>query len=114
MNKEEIEKIIKDAMGLWTSAYSYRERYAEQDTIHITLQSILRNYPEATLKVIGVIYSDSSNSISLSKQLFQSRKMVLAGSITNSQPYWLKENHPLGVFTIPDKKEIGRPWNGVV
>jgi LmbE family N-acetylglucosaminyl deacetylase len=110
---KEIEKIIKDAMGLWTSAYSYRERYAEQDTIHITLQSILRNYPEATLKVNGVIYSDSSNSISLSKQLFQSRKMVLAGSITNSQPYWLKENHPLGVFTIPDKKEIGKPWNDV-
>ena len=108
---KEIEKIIKDAIGLWTSAYSYRERYAEQDTIHITLQSILRNYPEVTLKVNNVIYSDSSNSISLTKQLFQSRKMVLAGNATNSQPYWLKENHPKGVFAIQDKKDIGKPWN---
>ncbi|MBK9637267.1 MAG: PIG-L family deacetylase [Bacteroidetes bacterium] len=110
---KEIEKIIKDVIGLWTSAYSYRERYAEQDTIHITFQSILRNYPEATLKVNGAIYSDSSNSFSLTKQLFQSRKMVLAGSPTNSQPYWLIENHPIGVFTIPDKREIGKPWNDV-
>ena len=108
---KEIEKIITDAIGLWTSAYSYRERYAEQDTIHITFQSILRNYPEATLKVNGAIYSDSSNSISLTKQLFQSQKMVLTGIATNSQPYWLKENHPKGVFAIQDKKEIGKPWN---
>jgi LmbE family N-acetylglucosaminyl deacetylase len=108
---KEIERIIKDALGLWTAAYSVRERYAEQDTIHITFQSILRNYPEATLKVNAAIHSDSSNSISLTKQLFQSRKMVLAGSATISQPYWLKENHPIGVFSIQNKSEIGKPWN---
>ncbi|MBK7964130.1 MAG: PIG-L family deacetylase [Bacteroidetes bacterium] len=107
----EIEKIIIECLGLWTAAYSYKERYAESDTVHVTFQSIIRNYPEATLKVTSGINPDSSYSISLNKQIFQSKKIILAGSNTNSQPYWLKENHPNGIFTLPDSKEIGKPWN---
>jgi LmbE family N-acetylglucosaminyl deacetylase len=109
--QKEIDKIIIDCIGLWTAAYSYRERYAEQDTVHITFQSIIRNYPEATLKVTSALNTDTSHSILLNKQIFQTRKMILAGVEMSSQPYWLTENHPKGIFTLPDTKVIGKPWN---
>lgn len=108
---KELEKIIKDCLGLWTAAYSYRERYAEQDTVHVTFQSVIRNFQEATLKITSAINTDTSHTIFLSKQIFNSRKIVLAGSEKSSQPYWLTENHPKGIFTIPDAKVIGKPWN---
>jgi LmbE family N-acetylglucosaminyl deacetylase len=109
--RKELDQIILDCMGLWTAAYSFRERYAEQDTFHITFQSVIRNFPEATLKVTSALNPDTSHSILLNKQIFQTRKMILAGVEKNTQPYWLTENHAKGVFTLPDTKQIGKPWN---
>lgn len=109
--QKELDKIIIDCIGLWTAAYSYRERYAEKDTVHVTFQSVIRNFPEATLKITSEVITDSTATFLLRKQIFQVRKMIVAGVEKNSQPYWLAENHSKGIFTIPDRSSIGKPWN---
>ena len=108
---KEVELLIKDCIGLWTAAYSFRERYAQGDTIHVTFQSILRNYPEAKIQLLEQNINDTIKNIALVTQKLNNRSLILKGSRSISQPYWLTENHPKGIFTIPDSKQIGKPWN---
>lgn len=108
---KEVEKIIPEAMGLWAAAYAYRERYAAEDTIHITFQSIVRNFDQATIRITSIHQPDTLAPILLTKQQLQTRAVILNGTTALTQPYWLAEEHPKGIFTLPSASVTGMPWN---
>ncbi len=107
----ELDNIILDCAGFWSSAYAFHENYAQSDTLHIDLQVILRNYEGATFKLLKNQYNDSSLQIQLTRQILQNSPLVIKGSSKITQPYWLQSEHSKGSFQINEKQFAGLPWN---
>lgn len=108
---KEINQIIVDCLGIWSSAYSFCENYTKDDTLHVNLQLILRGYDSLQVNLMKSPNNDSLLNITLKQQQLISKSIVLKGPGALSQPYWLHQQHDKGTFIITDKELTGNAWN---
>lgn len=103
---KELKDLILGASGLWFESYASQASYAMGDSIQIKTEIVL----QSDLNVKLVSLDSKGQNVSLKNGDLKSFKgNVLADKITN--PYWLNENHSLGMYTIRDLNLIGHPEN---
>ncbi len=97
----EIKNLILACGGIWFESYSPVSRLAvgEQATIHT--HYIVRRP--------GLSVAVGDHQLPFNEVYEQPAAFT---ATTTTQPYWLRQAHPLGRYTIADQDEVGRPLNG--
>lgn len=102
----ELKELIVAASGLWFESYSAQVAYASGDSIQIRSEVVLQS--DLNVKLVSVD-NKIQNADLKNGELKSFKGFALADGITD--PYWLHENHPTGMFTIRDPQMVGYPEN---
>jgi len=111
----EVDQIIQDCSGLYMEVTANNYWAAPGQQVLTTTE--LLNRSDADIQIVSVqstdLGMDSTMNISLKNNvpvIVRSRKNI-NGSKGYSDPYWLQQPHTIGLFTVKDKKLIGKPEN---
>lgn len=102
----ELKDLIVAASGLWFESYSAQATYASGDSIQIRSEVVLQS--DLSVKLVSVDNKIQNTNLK-NGELKNYKGSALADNITD--PYWLSENHPTGMFTIKDPQLVGHPEN---
>ena len=110
---DEVDKLIRDCLGLYLDATS-NSYYATPNTdVKLSFEVINRSPITITLSSVSstLLSMDSicSRELAFNKPVSFKSKRVLSTVAKYSGPYWLKEEHEQGLFTVSDPNFIGRP-----
>ncbi|WP_420386932.1 PIG-L family deacetylase [Roseivirga sp.] len=110
---KEIEEIIKGAMGLFLEVRANDYSATPGETVTLNIEAINRSGINAELKKIS--FSGRSEAVSANQVLANNDLVNLNTQIKiteeNSQPYWLKDEAALGMYTVADQQLRGLPEN---
>jgi LmbE family N-acetylglucosaminyl deacetylase len=106
---KELSDLIAACAGLWFESYVNEQSVALGDSIDIRSQVLDRYNEKVKVNFIdGTHFGDGGKVIPDNEvQTFNSK--ILAANIT--QPYWLREPHGIGSYTINDERLVGNPEN---
>ncbi len=111
----EVNDLIQACCGLYAEAISDYYFAVPGEKITTTFELINRSGAEVNLTSISsaALSKDSSFVMSLKNNLPLSFKVnsILKKSSDFSGPYWLKESHSQGMFTVSNSNMIGMPEN---
>lgn len=112
---KEVEQLIRDCAGLFVEAVATHYWASPGQKIAIDFEVINRSGVTITLQQLQceTLTIDSTFSLPLKNNAlitFKSSKTIRSDK-PYSSPYWLKEKHSLGLFTVEDKNLIGKPEN---
>ena len=111
----ETEQLIQDCLGLFIEATSDNYWVPPSQHVTTTFELVNRSAIEVIVEKIQCkdLNFDSTLSISLKNNvpLFFKTTHEIQSSKSYSDPYWLKESHSVGLFTVRDPKLIGKPEN---
>jgi LmbE family N-acetylglucosaminyl deacetylase len=112
---KEVNLLIQDCAGLYVEVVADNFWVAPGQPLSTNFEIINRSSAMVTLLSIQsqqLLMDTSMTSVLKNNALvtFKSKRR-LADGLPYSGPYWLKEPHTLGLFTINDKKLIGKPEN---
>ena len=112
---QEVNQLIEDCAGLYIEVTASNFWAAPGQPLLASME--LLNRSDADVQIVSVksadLGLDSIFSVTLKNNVpmvIRSRKSI---SIQKkySDPYWLQERHNIGLFTVKDKKLIGKPEN---
>ena len=100
----ELKEIIAAAAGLWFESYTLQPIQTLGDSIHLRSEIVLQS--SVPVKLIRV--NKQILNIELKEGI---AKTILSSIQANeiSEPYWLVNNHPQGMFDIKDQLLVGYP-----
>jgi LmbE family N-acetylglucosaminyl deacetylase len=101
---KEIKDLIASAAGLWFESYSVQALQALGDSIRIRSDIVLQSKTPVRLLSLNGRKQDFDLKEGVAKII---QGNVIAKEIT--EPYWLFEDHPMGMFKIDDQQLIGHP-----
>ncbi len=112
---DEVNLLIKDCLGLYVAASANHYYAAPGEEVQTSFEVVNRSTFPAILKGVAsksLNYDTSFTSSLVNNTSFEyiARQRVSADA-GYSDPYWLREKHSLGLFTVKDKKLIGKPEN---
>jgi len=116
MRKEdEVNRVIQDCLGLYVETTANVFWSSPGEKVKTSFEIINRSNTELSLSDIKSkqFSFDSSASSGLKKNaslVFKSERK-LNDDLNYSDPYWLKEPHSQGLFTVKDQSLIGSPEN---
>lgn len=113
--ENEVNQLIQDCLGLYVETTANVFWSSPGEKIKTSFELINRGGTDVTLSSIHAeqLHFDSTASTSLKKNIsltFKSEQK-LSSDLPYSDPYWLKEPHSQGLFTVKDRKLIGSPEN---
>ncbi len=100
----ELKDLIAAAAGLWFEPYTLQAVQALGDSIKLRSDIVLQSKIPVKLLSVNGQKQEHDLKEGISKSIPSS---VLAKEIT--EPYWLIDNHPIGMFKIDDQQLIGYP-----
>lgn len=115
VKRKEIEELIIAASGLYISLKANEPNYAIGDSITISLEAVNRSDAQITLD--EVVFDNWPNPISFKTALLNNKPFVselnfqLPSGTPFSHPYWLNEEGSLGMYSVNDQEQIGKPEN---
>jgi len=101
---KEVKDLIAAAAGLWFESYTLQAVQALGDSIRLRSDIVLQSKIPVKLLSVNGQKQDFDLKEGVSKSIQGS---VFAKEIT--EPYWLFENHPMGMFKIDEQQLIGYP-----
>lgn len=110
----EVNLLIQDCLGLFAEVTANQYWIAPGEPLTASFEIINRSPADvklATIRGNGLSY-DTIISTALRNNtllVFKTKRAVTAASY--SDPYWLKEPHSQGLFTVADQTLIGKPEN---
>lgn len=111
----EVNQLIQDCAGLYMEVTANNYWAAPGQQVLATTE--LLNRSDTDVQIVSVqsadLGMDSIMNISLKNNvpvIIRSRKRVNTLK-SYSDPYWLREPHSIGLFTVKDKELIGKPEN---
>jgi len=112
---KEVDQVIIDCIGLYMEVKATNFMVTPGQQVTLSFEVINRSATAISLNKIASkqLSLDSTLSLSLtnnSSHIFRSTKS-LNSDAAYSSPYWLKDSHPIGLFTVQDKSLIGKPEN---
>lgn len=112
---EETENLIQDCLGLFIEATASHFQSSPGEKLRASLEIINRSSHEVKLVNIKspLLQWDTAYNEALAnfKTVLVRTNPMLSHSAKYSGPYWLNEDHAVGVFTVSDKNQIGLPEN---
>lgn len=112
---QEVDVLIKAVSGLYTELVASQSSYVPGDSIQISLEMINRS--STSMKLERVKLNHWINEFELSSPLANNKKfstsmnLKLPLGIPFSTPYWLTEESSLGMYTVEDQEQRGKPEN---
>lgn len=110
---KEITELIRSCAGIWIEAISDNEFVSIDDTLNVKTSIVNRSNLDFILNKIELSFLDNQNQFSDNLKQGEIKsydyKLYIPNNILISQPYWLKENHSVGMFTINNQDLIGLP-----
>lgn len=110
----DLETLITACAGLWMEANTDDYIGIPGENVKINAQLVKRNNVDVKLNSISYLHqTDTSLTLSLKTNEFFSFKHTekLASTLPYSNPYWLKEPHTIGLYSVDDPLLIGQPEN---
>lgn len=112
---KEVDQVIQDCLGLFIDVTAENYWAAPGRTVAASIEIVNRSAGEISIEKISstVLGMDSACSIALKNNVpvvFKTNKKI-DPSTSYSGPYWLRETHGVGLFTVNDQKLIGKPEN---
>lgn len=109
----EANQLVQDCAGLYVEVVADNFWVAPGQPLIANFEIINRSNAEVTMTSIqsqNVSMDSATSTVFKNNALvtFKSRRKLAEG-LSYSGPYWLKYPHTLGLFTINDKKLIGKP-----
>ena len=111
----EIDEIIKAITGLFIEVRTDTYSYTHGDSIKTSLEIVNRSPVKLTL--VDVTFKELGQSITLNKEItgneeiMEDFKTILPKGIEYSQPYWLRDEGSLGMYSVQNRELIGKPEN---
>ena len=102
----EIKDLIAAAAGLWFENYSVQPEQAVGDSLTVRSQVILQSGANVILKQVNGVEQKAALKPGIIKAL---TNRFYTDIIT--EPYWLIEKHPIGMYVNTDPMIIGDPEN---
>jgi LmbE family N-acetylglucosaminyl deacetylase len=112
---QEVEQLIQDCLGLYISAKANHYAAAPGQKVTISFELTNRSAVDVTLArlVAPALAMDSVTALVLKNDIAVNFKTIknIDASYDYSDPYWLREAHTIGLFTVKDTSRIGKPEN---
>lgn len=112
---EEVNRLIQDCLGLYVEVKADNYYVAPGEKVKSEFEIVNRSPVDISLKKISSkgLSFDSTLTASLAnnKPLEFKSTHALNSNLSYSDPYWLKKEHSLGLFTVENKELIGKPEN---
>ncbi len=110
---EETEHLIAACAGLYTEVTASEFHVAPGEDVKLQFEVVNRSKADIRLKSVRssiLSYDTMPNLVAGPNQLisFKSQR-ALDAKANYSGPYWLKEDHTQGLFTVPNVDQIGQP-----
>lgn len=112
---KEVTNLITDCLGLYCDVMTDQYRVAPGEQVQATVEIVNRSGIDVVIESIhadGLAWDSTLNTslVDNGQLLFESKKKVDKDH-EYSDPYWLKEDHSVGLFTVENKNLIGKPEN---
>jgi len=112
---KEVEQIISDCAGLFLQVSGDQYWASPGQPVSASFELLNRSPQELSVEkiTVGALSFDTVATMILKQDipiLFQ-RKSLVKNDVPYSDPYWLKESHDIGTFTIKDRSLLGKPEN---
>ena len=110
---KEITELIRSCAGIWVEAISENEFVSVGDTLKV--KSMIVNRSDIDLSISNVGIRNLSESKIGSNKLVKGEpntfnfSFLIPQNTPISQPYWLQNDHPVGMFNITDPNLTGLP-----
>lgn len=101
---KEVKELIVSAAALWFESYSPQSVQAIGDSLTVRSHVLVQSGANIILKQINGI---EQNLALKNGKVRTVNSPMYAGHIT--EPYWLREKHPTGMYTMDDPLIIGNP-----
>lgn len=112
---KEVEQLIKDCMGLYIEVKASQYMASPGHAVNLSFEVLNRSGVSVSLENIKSepLAIDSTFSVALNNNAPVTFKIVknIRSDTDYSTPFWLKEPHATGIFTVKDKSLIGMPEN---
>ena len=111
---KEAETLLLTCSGLWMEACASDYMGVPGNEVIITTQIIARNRSEIKLNGISFFNQTDTSTAQFLKQdelYTYKHKEKLGAGAPYSNPYWLNEKHPIGMYVVNNKQLIGKPEN---
>ncbi len=110
---EEIKKIIAQCGGLYTEAAANNYFLTAGQNVEIALEFTNRSPNSVKLKNVSFIGMKKDTSLNLNLVNGEENKFYLKGTVPskakNSSPYWLEDKGALGMYSVKNQIDIGKP-----
>ncbi len=111
----ELDLLIKAVSGLYVELVAKQNSYVPGDSIEISLEMINRSASNVKVERVKLNHwinaFELSSPLSNNKRFNTSMKLKLPGGIPFSTPYWLRDKASLGMYTVEDQLQRGKPEN---
>ncbi len=112
---QEVEQLIKDCTGLFVEVVSSSYYASPGQKLILNYEIINRSQTEIVVQRLtsSTLMLDTTFTATLKNNApltFKSAKIIHSEK-SYSDPYWLREPHELGRFSVSDKSLIGKPEN---
>jgi LmbE family N-acetylglucosaminyl deacetylase len=105
----QLDELILACAGIWLETTAPEAAYAIGDSIPILVTAISRVTADFPMKITLQDLSRARLTELLPNQMTSQTVHLSAGSIGNTQPYWLKKTHPTGSYIIDSLSHLGLP-----
>ena len=112
---DEVNRLITDCLGLYAEVTA--DHYYQSPDGKAELSVEIQNRSKLDISLISLalpeLKSDSliNSELKAGGQLLFQLKKKIPSDLEYSPPYWLKEKHSPGLFTVADRSKIGMPEN---
>jgi len=112
---DEVEQLLQDCLGLYITAKANNYWIAPAQQVITSIEIINRSSVAMTVEKIQAVdlSIDSTLNAPLKTDvpLMLKTTKIIRASKGYSDPYWLRAPHTLGLFTVADPADIGKPEN---
>ncbi|MFN5429770.1 MAG: hypothetical protein ACK498_03415 [Cyclobacteriaceae bacterium] len=112
---KEVNQLIQDCAGLYVEVVAATYWGTPGESTTVNFEVINRSPAEVMMTGIhsdAILYDTTFSTVLKNNVPFLKKSThPVAASSTYSSPYWLTEPHSIGLFTVADRKMIGKPEN---
>ena len=109
----ELREIIQACAGLWLEAIADDFAVTRGGRVPVTIKLINQSGYPITLQKIQLPFTNDDSTLNISPKANQpveiKTELRVPADATYSQPYWLREKHGPGLFTVAEQSLIGLP-----
>ncbi|MGC1242954.1 MAG: PIG-L family deacetylase [Chryseosolibacter sp.] len=111
----ETEQLIADCLGLFIEVRAAQYQSAPGETVKSSIELVNRSQTSIQLEGVRVhgLKWDSifSHNVKTNNQTVIEVSAPVERNSAYSDPYWLQHPHSIGLYTVEDEKNIGKPQN---